>query len=1413
MYLFIGCILGIALLATAALSIPLSEDNVSYRPTRPPSYPLAVKNPYLSTWMPSDQVRTMPYAEPQFWAGQSLSWSVMARVDNRTYSLMGTRDPGDRIHPAAVRAAEYTATHSVFKLTASSLDFTLDFFSPISPSNYLRQSLPFSYLTVTVSGADANNVQVYTSIDGRWTGKEQSTVRDFHGEGTTLAYSLNVKDAIPYTENSDMATWGEAILSSRQAPQSELSYSSGRRGEVRSQFVNDGKLSGSDEPWVPGGIVAFSHDLGTVSGEQSINFAVGYVREAAINYLGKPYTGYYRAHYFNTYKALSHFFDDYPAAVVESKIVDSEMAAQAAVAGGNKYADIVSLSARQAWGGIDLTIPSDSLDKTEVLAFIKELSSNGNLNTVDVIMPAFPIYYIMDPDYIRHLLEPMMRYLAAGRWRLPYTIHDMGTHYPNAIGHDDQKAEPMPIEECGNLMVLVLAYVTATGDRAWVNQYIDILKRYADYLVENSIDIELQLSSNDAAGPLANETNLAIKAAVGLKAFGEISGLSEYSRVGEERANLFFSQGLGTDETRSHFVLQYPNKPISWKTPYNLYPDVLFNLNTFPREAYQMGNTFFKKVRSEYGVPLDNRQDWAKSDWNMWLAGTFDDETTRHEFIDDLWAFVSNGKHNWPFSDRYVATSAKGREPGLPVLCRARPTVGGHFALMALQGPKSLQLAVNRKLEETLREASDEFPDEPRPPHNFAPQGYPLPNGASGPVPGAAPLLPNNGRIIQNGPVRVLCIADVRGNLKSLNELARQARADHIIHTGDFGFYDDTSLERIADKTLKHVAQYSPLLPEGVKRAIAQTPPQQSIKSRFTPDQLPLSELPMLLDKRLTLDVPVYTVWGACEDVRVLEKFRSGEYKVDKLHIIDEANSRLLDIGGVKLRLLGLGGAVVMHKLFDNGEGKTTIAGGQGTMWTTLLQMGELIDTANRVYDPSETRIFVTHASPAREGMLNQLSVTLKADFSISAGLHFRYGSSYNEFSVNPSLDHYRGKLAASKASFNDVWETVRGEVESAISQNDAQKTLLENALGVVEKMPSVASGGNPFGGPTNPGSGSGQVDESAFKNMWNFNLADAAFGFLVLEIEAGRIGTEMRAQGFNFSHRTGKPPVSGAPQPASQMASAPVSVPSPVNAARPNVATPQFGQAQAIPTRAAPPAQQPAQGKGPAAPARTSPAPVIPKSVTPQPSTTPAVSQSVESAESSATFDANGSTHGEKQGESPAPKPERKQSNALFISNVDNEQSARDLFSEEDKAKLQKVEKWGKYNHVATFSTVEEAKAALDRLPMENKKPSPPGQRKPNVKFFEDRGSHRGNAGTWQGSNRGGSNTSQRGGYQSGGASDSETGRGRGFGGRGGGRGRGDRGRGGRGGRGGFSKGPSDSSAPSTSTPSGDKPAASGDA
>ncbi|KAK3692120.1 hypothetical protein B0T22DRAFT_4697 [Podospora appendiculata] len=681
-------------------------------------------------------------------------------------------------------------------------------------------------------------------------------------------------------------------------------------------------------------------------------------------------------------------------------------------------------------------------------------------------------------------------------------------------------------------------------------------------------------------------------------------------------------------------------------------------------------------------------------------------------------------------------------------------------------------------------------------------QGY-LPNGAAthqGPLPGATPLLPNQGRVIQTGPIRVLCVADVRGNLRSLNDLAKSARADYIIHTGDFGFYDDTSLDRIAEKTLKHVAQYSPLISEPTKKAISQGGPGP-VKQRFPASELPLSELPLLISGELKLDVPVYTVWGACEDVRVLEKFRSKEYKVPNLYIIDEAQSMLLEIGGVKLRLLGLGGAVVMHKLFDNGEGRTTIAGGQGTMWTTLLQMGELVDTANRVYDPTETRIFITHASPAREGILNQLSVNLKADFSISAGLHFRYGSSYNEFSVNPTLDHYRGKLAASKASFNDVWETVKSEVEPAIQQNDAQQNLLKNALGVVEKMPTTAAGGNPFGGAAAGQSATalGQVDESAFKNMWNFNLADAAFGWLVLEIQDGRIGTEMRAQGFNFSHRGAKQQTGGL------QASSTVAGTSPLAPSAP-------------PSTQTAPSAAVSQGRAPQAqvskPAAPTPTPGQTKPATPQPVPTP--SPAPKEPEKAASAATNGSSNGPESGPSPAPKNPADSIIGLFVMNAQSDDQVRDLFAEEDKAKITKIEKWGQSNKVAQFKTVEDRDAAMDRLPddVKNRAPGQEDRSKPLVRVFQPpparQFSTRGGAGNW-GSSRGGARDapSAPSGYRSAGggtASDSEgAGRRGGRGGPRGGRG-GERGRGPRGQRGGIKgEGGSGSPAPSSATPAGE--------
>ncbi len=121
------------------------------------------------------------------------------------------------------------------------------------------------------------------------------------------------------------------------------------------------------------------------------------------------------------------------------------------------------------------------------------------------------------------------------------------------------------------------------------------------------------------------------------------------------------------------------------------------------------------------------------------------------------------------------------------------------------------------------------------------------------------------------------------------------------------------------------------------------------------------------------------------------------------------------------------------HKLFDNGDGKATIAGAGGTMWTTALQIGELVDTSQKTYDASETRLLVTHASQGREGYLAQLALVVKADLTISAALHFRYTSSWNDFSVMTGPETYHGKLQTGSDSFQNVWKTVKTKIESAV--------------------------------------------------------------------------------------------------------------------------------------------------------------------------------------------------------------------------------------------------------------------------------------------------------------------------------------------------------------------------------------------
>lgn len=121
-------------------------------------------------------------------------------------------------------------------------------------------------------------------------------------------------------------------------------------------------------------------------------------------------------------------------------------------------------------------------------------------------------------------------------------------------------------------------------------------------------------------------------------------------------------------------------------------------------------------------------------------------------------------------------------------------------------------------------------------------------------------------------------------------------------------------------RILRHLLQYSPLIPPATRSQLLAIPAsagRQALINALNSSSVhfPLSQFPHLLSGAITFPVPVFTVWGLIEDVRVMEKFRTGEYEVRNLSVIDEATSRLLEVGSLKLRLFGLGGAVAMHKL------------------------------------------------------------------------------------------------------------------------------------------------------------------------------------------------------------------------------------------------------------------------------------------------------------------------------------------------------------------------------------------------------------------------------------------------------------------------------------------------------------------
>ncbi|KAJ5594326.1 Glutaminase A [Penicillium hispanicum] len=667
----------------------------TFTPARPPSLPLAVKSPYLSTWQDagSDGGNGGYLAGqwPTFWQNQVTGWCGLIRVDGKAYTWMGL--PGSTT--VNQTAFEYTSSKSIFTMNVGGLvEMNITFLSPITPDDFKRQSLVFTYLDVEVSSLDGgeHDVQVYADISAEWVSGDRNAIAQWdYGTSEGIAYHKVYRQTqLAFSEINQQAEWGYWYWSTDDS--SSVTYQSGEDTVVRSQFSSNGTLANtadtnyraisSDWP-----VFGFASNLGKVSSSPvSTLFSLGLTQDEAVQYEGSgsysPVQSLWKSYFDTDLAAVTFFHKDYSESSSLSSSFDSKVSSDASALGGDNYVTLTSLSARQVFGATQLC----GTEKTTYL-FLKEISSDGNMNTVDVTFPAYPFFLYANPEYLKLVLDPLYDNQESGKYPNTYAMHDIGSSYPNATGHNDGKDEEMPLEECGNMIIMTLAYAQKANNVDYLTQRYNLLKQWTGYLVEEALYPANQISTDDFAGSLANQTNLALKGMVGIQAMavianqtGHTADAANYSSIAKDYIAKWQVLAINNDTNPPHTMLNY-NNASSHGLLYNLYADAQLGLNLVPQSVYDIQSAFYPTVENKYGVPLDTRHAYTKSDWQSFSAAIASVQT-RDMFFKDIATWINETPTNQPLTDLYDTVS--GDYPVNTFI--ARPVIGGSFAPLLVTG-------------------------------------------------------------------------------------------------------------------------------------------------------------------------------------------------------------------------------------------------------------------------------------------------------------------------------------------------------------------------------------------------------------------------------------------------------------------------------------------------------------------------------------------------------------------------------------------------------------------------------------------------------------------------------------------------------------------------------------------------------
>jgi hypothetical protein len=665
-------------------SAPLSADVAVEKTFRVPAVPIVTHTPYFSVWSPADRL-TDDWC--QHWTEANHPIFGMLRIDGKAYRFAGKQQFGE---PAMEQlSVEIHATRTEYRFQAAGVQLTVEFLSPLLPDDIELLARPVTYVTLTARSVDhqAHEVVAYLDVSAEWCvhGTCEKVFPSRHRiEGLeTLAVRSADQPVLKRPGDHVRIDWGTLLLST--ASHSSVESAIGSQYTVRKGFLEEGALPFGDDMRFPRSandewpVLALSMPMGLVGADESSRMAMlAYDEEFAIEYLHRKLPPYWRRNGLQADALLTLARNDYPEVRRRCREFDAKLWQDLSARGGEDYARIATRAYRQCIAAHGIV---EDVDGT-LMMFSKENDSNGCIGTVDVTYPGSPLFLYLNPALLKAQVEPVLRYAASSRWRFPFAPHDLGT-YPLANGQvygggERDEHDQMPVEECGNMLILVAAICLQEGSASFAEPYWKQLGQWADYLINCGLDPENQLCTDDFAGHMAHNANLAIKAIVALGAFAELCSLMclahERNRV-REQAEKMARQWLKMADDGDHTKLAF-DQPGTWSQKYNLVWDRILGLNLFPQELAQREVAYYLTRLNEFGLPLDSRKDYTKLDWCVWTATMASDRADFEAIVEPLVRFCNATPDRVALTDWYDTKTAEQEH------FQARSVVGGVYLPM-----------------------------------------------------------------------------------------------------------------------------------------------------------------------------------------------------------------------------------------------------------------------------------------------------------------------------------------------------------------------------------------------------------------------------------------------------------------------------------------------------------------------------------------------------------------------------------------------------------------------------------------------------------------------------------------------------------------------------------------------------------